>query len=273
MGKKLEFAARSDTGRVRSQNEDAIALSPTYGYAILADGMGGYNAGEVASAMAVKIAAEMLDEGLQSPHERDVPRQPHRSKSIHRLLTESIQQANIAILDAARADHEREGMGTTIVVALFQGDKVSIAHVGDSRAYRFRGHVLAQITRDHSLLQEQIDAGLIEPEWAPYSENKNLVTRAVGVELEMQVEIHDFQVEEGDIYLLCSDGLSDMMSNSEITEILSTSSLSLEEACEALVFRANENGGHDNVSVVLIRIQPTANGSQGFFGRFINWMK
>ena len=268
----LEFAEKTDTGLVRSQNEDAIALSPAHGFALLADGMGGYNAGEVASRIAIGVTKSTLEDGFahMQPHPLDAFRQ--RNKQLHQLVADAIQRANTAILDAAREEPEYKGMGTTLVAAVFRGDRLTIAHVGDSRAYRFRQGEIQQITRDHSFLQEQIDAGLIDAESARFSQNKNLVTRAVGVAAAMEVEIHDHQTKAGDIYLLCSDGLSDLLAAQEINEILETNQQSLDAACEALVRRANDNGGFDNISVVLARVRSIDSSPAGLLARILNWV-
>lgn len=268
----LEFAAKTDTGLVRSQNEDAVAVSPAYGFALLADGMGGYNAGEVASSMAIDVARNALEEGLARMSDEQPESSRQRLRQIHQLLTDSVQRANTAILEAARDRPECSGMGTTVVAAVFHFDRVSVAHVGDSRAYRYRDGALEQITRDHSLLQEQIDAGLVSPEWARFSQNKNLVTRAVGVGPTMDVELHDHQTKAGDIYLLCSDGLSDLLPDQEICDVLTQGQAVLEDACDALVKRANDNGGVDNISVILIRVTSTGSETKGLLGRMLDWV-
>lgn len=267
----LEFAGKTDTGLVRSQNEDAIAISPAYGFALLADGMGGYNAGEVASSMAISVTRSGIEEGFKLLGVQTEPAR-QRTRQIHQLLTESMQRANAAILEAARGEQEYSGMGTTLVAAVFHVDRLTVAHVGDSRAYRFRDGEFEQITRDHSLLQEQIDAGLVAPEWARFSQHKNLVTRAVGVGPEMEIEIHDHLAKSGDVYLLCSDGLSDLLQDQEICDILRDQQASLEATCNALVRRANDNGGLDNISVILIRVVSTGNGAKGLLGRVLNWV-
>ena len=267
---QLEFASTTDTGRVRAHNEDSIVLSPDFGLAILADGMGGYNAGEVASSIATTVIRETVESQLQSP---DSEWQAQRMKYIPQLLSDAVDLANAAILDAASDEPQFTGMGTTLVMALFHHDKVALAHVGDSRAYRFRAGALEQITRDHSLLQEQIDAGLISVEWAQFSQNKNLITRAVGVDNMLEAEVHEHQIEPGDIYLLCSDGLSDMLAARQIAEILATQGTSLKLAAQTLVARANEHGGRDNISVVLVRVQAFSTEREGLFGRILSWMK
>jgi len=249
---ELQIAAKTDTGLVRSHNEDAIAHSNEYGLVILADGMGGYNAGEVASAIATSTLKESVEGELQT---RGWVARSNQSKYIQQLLVGSVERANTAILEAARAEPQFSGMGTTLVAAVFHQNKLSVAHVGDSRVYRLRRGDLALLTRDHSLLQEQIDAGMIDPELARFSSNRNLITRAVGVDHLIEVEIHDHLTQIGDIYLLCSDGLSDMLSMQEIAEILNNTASDLELTCDALVARANKNGGRDNTSVILIAVQ------------------
>ncbi len=268
----LEFAAKTDTGLVRAQNEDAIAISPDYGFAVLADGMGGYNAGEVASGMAIAVVRQSLEEGLDGSQGKPAGQPSGPSKQIQHLIVNAFHRANSAILDAAATEPGYRGMGTTLLAAFFHHDKVVVAHVGDSRAYRFRLGELVQLTRDHSLLQEQLDAGLISPEWARFSQNKNLVTRAIGVGPEVEVEIHEHLSEPDDIYLLCSDGLSDMLLPEEMCDLLGNRQTSLERACHALVQRANDQGGHDNISVILIRVQSTHVGTNGLLARILGWI-
>ena len=267
---QLEFAATTDTGRIRAHNEDSVALNPELGLAILADGMGGYSAGEVASKIATTVVRQTVEEQLLAP---DSDWQTQRPRQIPQMLCAAVERANAAILAAALDEPQYNGMGTTLVLALFHHDKVALAHVGDSRAYRFRNGLLEQITRDHSLLQEQIDAGLISVEWAQFSQNKNLITRAVGVDNMLEAEVHEHLVEPGDIYLLCSDGLSDMLAARQIAEILAMQGTSLTAAADELVARANEHGGRDNISVILVRVQAFNAEKEGLFGRLRNWMK
>jgi protein phosphatase len=269
----LELASKTDTGRIRSKNEDAVALSPAHGFAILADGMGGYSAGEVAARIATEVLQQSLEEGLSRIESQLQDLLTTRGRQIQTLMVESIRRANAAIIEAARVEPQYQGMGTTLVAAIFHGDKVSVAHVGDSRAYRFYQGELKQITRDHSLLQEQIDAGLINPEWARFAQHKNLVTRALGVDPDMEVEIHDHPTAPGEIYMLCSDGLSDMLTDDEMCETLVMCESALQAACDVLVQKANDNGGHDNISVVLARVQPGRSAHpSGLFVRLLNWL-
>jgi protein phosphatase len=265
MHAQLEFAAKTDTGLVRPQNEDALAVHPECGLAVLADGMGGYEAGEVASQIATETVIRCLS-GILQP-DTTFP----SADALHALLADAIRDANAAIIEAARVTPEYAGMGTTIVVAVVQPAILTIAHVGDSRAYRLRNDMLLQITKDHSLLQEQIDAGLLTVEESRYAANRNLVTRAVGVDSMVATEIHDHAMEEGDVYLLCSDGLSDMVDDGRILEILRLHGHQLQEACDALVEEANRQGGRDNISVILFR-----NGSEpsrhGLLDRLRHWI-
>lgn len=243
---KLEFFSATDTGRARTNNEDSVALDESCALAVLADGMGGYNAGEVASGMATGFITSELGRWLREAGASA------NDAEVRRAMDICVDNANRAIFNAANANPQYAGMGTTLVVALFRGTRVLMGHVGDSRGYRLRGGRLMQMTRDHSLLQEQIDAGLITPEQASFSANKNLVTRAVGVEDTVLLEIHQHEVHPGDVYLLCSDGLSDMLNDESILQQLANLD-SLEEAGHALIAAANEAGGRDNIAVVLVR--------------------
>jgi serine/threonine protein phosphatase PrpC len=242
----LEFQAAVDAGRARSNNEDAVAFDAASALAVLADGMGGYNAGEVASQMATSFICTELGRWLTEAHDNA------NGPEVRRAMDICVDNANRAIFNAANSNPQYAGMGTTLVVAVFRDAQLLIGHVGDSRAYRLRGRRLEQITRDHSLLQEQIDAGLITPEQAAFSANKNLVTRAVGVEDTVALDIHPHEVQPGDVYLLCSDGLSDMLDDPSIAHLLLTNA-DLASACAALIDAANEAGGKDNISVVLVR--------------------
>ncbi len=170
-------------------------------------------------------------------------------------LRREIARANGAIYQAAQSQPQYAGMGTTLVMALFHDDAVTVAHIGDSRLYRLRGDEFRQLTRDHSLLQEQIDSGMITAEQARYSQNKNLVTRALGIDPTVEVEIHDYGVEPGDVYLLCSDGLNDMVADEEIALTLTSLSANLDLCATQLVQMANDNGGRDNVSVILVKVK------------------
>jgi len=160
-----------------------------------------------------------------------------------------------------------------LVMAVFYDNKMTVAHIGDSRLYRMRDNQFSQVTRDHSLLQEQIDSGMITAEEAKHSQNKNLVTRALGIDPTVEPEIHDYETRPGDIYLLCSDGLSDMVPDEEIGLTLETLGGNLNLAAQQLVQMANDNGGRDNVSVLLIKILKEYPAARGLFGKFLGWFK
>ena len=239
-----EICTETDPGLTRENNEDAVVFDAETQLCILADGMGGYNAGEVASGMAVAFIKSEMSRWLAQAGKNA------NTKEVRRAMEICVQNANYSIFNAANSNPQYNGMGTTLVMAAFQGDRVMVGHIGDSRCYRLRGDDFQQITKDHSLLQEQIDAGLITPEQALTSANKNLVTRALGVEDTVSLEVNEHRVEAGDLYLMCSDGLSDMVRDESIAEIMRGEG-DLQLKAKQLVAAANEGGGRDNISVVL----------------------
>ena len=257
----FEFFHAVDTGRARTNNEDAVAVDEGRALAVLADGMGGYNAGEVASSMATHFICSEFGRWLAEAGQRAT------DVDVRRAMEICVDNANRAIFNAANTNPQYAGMGTTLVVAAFRDGQLRLGHVGDSRAYRWRNGQITQITRDHSLLQEQIDAGLITPEQAVFSANKNLVTRAVGVEDTVQLESHLHDTEPGDIYMLCSDGLSDMLDDGMMARLLQQHDV-LSVAGEALIDAANDAGGKDNIAVVLVRVAGESGGSGRPWWRF-----
>jgi len=267
---KLTFVGQTDTGRVREHNEDTIASDVDVGLLVLADGMGGYNAGEVASGIAVKTITNLVREGLAREDLGSLDRGTGLTRpSI--VLRDAITRANKIIYQTARSQAECEGMGTTVVAALFYDNRISIAHVGDSRLYRQRGSAIAQVTMDHSLLQELVDRGFYSPEEAQRAANKNYVTRALGVEPQVEVEIQEHQVDKGDIFILCSDGLSDMVEDEDIRLTISTFGANLDTVAKQLIQLANENGGRDNVSVVLAQANEAFPASRGVMDKLLGW--
>ena len=244
-----EICTLTDPGLTRDNNEDAIAVDALTGLCILADGMGGYNAGEIASGMACAFIKSEMSRWLSQAGKSA------NAKEVKRALEICVQNANHSIFNAANSNPQYTGMGTTLVVGVFQSGRLVLGHIGDSRCYRLRGLDFQQITKDHSLLQEQIDAGLITPEQALTSSNKNLVTRALGVEDAVLLDVTEHRVEDGDIYVMCSDGLSDMVRDALIADIMVNHS-SLEEKSRQLIVAANESGGRDNISVVLVCAKP-----------------
>jgi PPM family protein phosphatase len=239
-----EFCIRTDPGLTRENNEDSLAVDEPTRLGILADGMGGYNAGEIASGMATTFIKSELGRWLSQAGLHANAREVRRAMEI------CVDNANRSIFNAANSNPQYSGMGTTLVVGVFQDARVLLGHIGDSRCYRLRGTDFTQVTKDHSLLQEQMDAGLITPEQAAVSTNKNLVTRALGVEDAVLLEVNEHRVEPGDIYLMCSDGLSDMVDDPAIAAILQGEA-TLEQKAVQLVDAANANGGRDNISVLL----------------------
>ena len=253
LAEALEIVVRSDPGRVRTHNEDAVFADPALGLAVLADGMGGYNAGEIASGMATAVLANNFGRFLPTWTAGAAGFADPAFANRH--LQGEVEAANRAIHQAAQSQPQYQGMGTTLVAAWFYDNHLSVAHVGDSRLYRWRGGELTVLTRDHSFLQEQIDSGLISEADARRSQNRNLVTRALGVDPELEVDVQDLAVEVGDLLLLCSDGLNDMLEDEEIALALQTLGSNLPLAADQLIEMANDQGGHDNVSVILIRVR------------------
>jgi protein phosphatase len=241
-----EFASATDAGRVRRHNEDAVGFDALAGLAVLADGMGGHRAGEVASEMTVSTVMADL-----SRWRRALPAAAPAlaaRQAVHR----SVDHANTVVLEASRTRPECRGMGTTIVLMLFNGPQVLVGQAGDSRAYRWRGGRLERLTRDHSMLEEQVDAGKVTRQHAMRQGLQHVVTRAVGVEasIDLETQVHDLQ--PADLMLLCSDGLTDMLADVDIAQVLAAGG-PLPHLCGALVEAANAAGGADNISVVLTR--------------------
>ncbi|OUD12461.1 Stp1/IreP family PP2C-type Ser/Thr phosphatase [Thioflexithrix psekupsensis] len=254
----LECAALTDVGRVREQNEDALCFDEALGVVVLADGMGGHKAGEVASHLAVETVMAYLRKyvlyfSTQAIH-----------FSIPELLQEAILQANEAIFKQSHRDQACQGMGTTLVAAWFFPRVMYIANVGDSRLYRFRHATLERMTRDDTVLQDLIDKGLLTDKEIEEFRQKNLLTRALGVDGELKVSIGEAGWKEGDLYLLCSDGLTDMLRETEIGGILTENGdVALTEMARRLVAAANEKGGRDNISVLLARPMGEGEGENG----------
>ncbi len=265
----LDVTSLSHPGMVRTHNEDTVFVDADAGLAVLADGMGGYNAGEVASGIAVNVVSNGLLPELRSG--RELSKVDVQSGLTHAalLLQQQIAAANKGIYEAAQARPECAGMGTTLVSAVFFGNRVSIGHIGDSRCYRLRGEKFEQLTHDHSLLQEQIDSGQITAEQAKYSLNKNLVTRALGIEAIVPADIAEYRLEANDIYLLCSDGLTDMVDPEVVHSIVDEKRMLLPEAAADMVELANQNGGRDNISVILLRVPPEFLPASGWAQRFL----
>jgi protein phosphatase len=244
------MVCRTDKGLVRERNEDFLGIDNSSGIVVLADGMGGYEGGDIASELAVRTIMNELAHPLKTLC-RDKPHTNHRYHSATMLLEQAVLKANQIIHEMALAKAHFQNMGTTVVAVLFHNNFISIAHVGDSRLYRLRGNKLRQITKDHSLLEE-LD---LEPEQARYFPNKNYITRALGIDKQVNVEIQEDNILPQDIYLLCSDGLTNMLDDSDMQNILSNTHR-LDQAAKLLIEAANTQGGKDNISVILVRPLP-----------------
>lgn len=239
---------KTNVGRVRDLNEDCIHSNQALGFVVLADGMGGHQGGEIASAMAVSgIAQDLADASLTG-------NTSEQTQLITQLLDNTISKVNREIFTTAESNDQYKGMGTTVVVALSHNDKLHYAHVGDSRLYRFRKNTLEQLTKDHSLVNELLEQGYYKSqEEASKAGQKNVITRAVGIAEDVKVDVATVDVEENDLFLLCSDGLSDMISDAEISECLANTKGEQEDLLNALINKACEAGGRDNISVMLLQ--------------------
>ena len=240
----MEYACGTDRGVVRGSNEDSVCIKELPSGALLvivADGMGGHNCGEVASGIAVKIITEYLEENFENPNKEF-------------LLTESIKSANFKILQKAKMDNSCDGMGTTVTAALIYGKNVCIANVGDSRAYIIRRNTITQITNDHSMVNELLKKGIITPDEAVNHPHKNVITRAVGTDEQVAIDTFSFSLLERDILLLCSDGLSNMLTDEEIKVVIKGRQR-METRISRLITFANGKGGTDNISVAAVNIK------------------
>ena len=249
---KIEIVGLSDTGLVRDHNEDSIGNNQDLGIAVLADGMGGHRGGEVASAITVSTVLETLEEKLALIDRESVDDETGFSRESI-AVNEAVVQANANVFASSSENPHYRGMGTTVVVLLFHDDRFTVAHVGDSRLYRYREGNLERITSDHSLTQELLDNGFYTPEQAEQSLNKHLVTRAIGIEESVQIDVHEEEARTGDIYLLCSDGVTDMIDDRVIRNTIRDNDDDLEKIAADLVRESNQAGGKDNISVILAK--------------------
>ncbi|MBD3670766.1 MAG: Stp1/IreP family PP2C-type Ser/Thr phosphatase [Gammaproteobacteria bacterium] len=241
----LRIHGITDVGVVRDNNEDAIAYDEPRGFAILADGMGGHNAGEVASQLTVKTVEAMLNDAMRGGESPD---------DVPDLINTAVQQANMAVYERSKLIADCKGMGTTVVVACVEDETLHIANVGDSRLYLYRENTLHQVTRDHSLVADMVEKGFLSPEEAQNSNQKNIITRAIGLQAEIEVDLYQQPMNQGDMFLLCSDGLSDVVNDAQIQASLEAEELDdLEALSQQLVKQALQAGGPDNISVILMQ--------------------
>jgi len=248
---KLLHAARTDVGMIRSGNEDnfTVDASPTRGIFIVADGMGGHAAGEVASEMAVRIVQREL-----SPV-RDLD-----SEDVVQMVATALKRANRAIHDRTLTETDKQGMGTTVSALLLAGTRYLIGQVGDSRVYLFRDGSLTQLTKDHSYVQEQVDAGFLTPEQARYHPYSNVITRCVGAGQDVEPDIYRGEVRPGDLFLVASDGLTGMVEDRRLAQLLG-SRAEPERKVQSLISEANGRGGLDNITAILVQVLETGPGS------------
>lgn len=247
----VQSSADTDTGRVREKNEDSHLVVDELGLYVVADGMGGHVGGKMASSLAVKTVGEHVAEHHGSIID-GAGAMPLASSPVPRLLADSVRAACAAVYGAAQDDTELQGMGTTVTAMLLLSQRAFLAHVGDSRCYLQRNDRVVQVTDDHSLVNEQIKAGLITPEQARASRLKNIITRSVGFEKDVAVDTFALPVQEGDKFLLCSDGLANFVDDTEIGTALAE--LALEDVPRVMIDLANERGGDDNITVVCMRV-------------------
>jgi PPM family protein phosphatase len=265
----IEFGARSDRGRVRENNEDSFRLAPELGLFVLSDGMGGMASGEVASRLAVETVIEHCLKAAENPA---LPLEglhiPGASAAGDRLAS-GIRLANARVRKAAGENPAQQGMGATIVAVQLSDDRLIVAHVGDSRAYRLRQGELEQLTEDHSFVAEQVRRGLMTRQEAEHSKLQNVLLRALGPEPEVLVEVNEELLQDDDAILLCSDGLTKELSTAQISAVLDDAE-DAEEAGDRLVSLANEAGGSDNITAIVIRTAPKLVGA---LARISRWFK
>ena len=299
---KLEIVSQTDVGQVRDHNEDFLRFDDSAGVAVLADGMGGMNAGEVASSMTVLLLMDLLvafgqgDETLVAElaepdvtarnvkvPEMKAPRLPEEQGPVHprtalrplpvRIVQHAIEKANQSVFHVSETQPQCQGMGTTVVVSLFYDNKMAVGHLGDSRVYRFRDQRLEQVTQDHSLVQELLDKGLVTPAEARVSSKKNVVTRALRVARKVLVEVHEHETRPGDVYLLCSDGLTDLVTDEDIEVSLQELGGNLALATSHLINLANASGGKDNISVILVRVRKPYPAQVSMLEKMVSWFE
>jgi serine/threonine protein phosphatase PrpC len=258
---RVKACGLSDVGLTRAHNEDYFEIDPRHRLYVVADGMGGHNHGEVAAQIAVNTIRKYVEETA----DRDGTwasgmdaRLAHHSN----LLKLAVRDAHRHVLQAISRDGSLYGMGTTVVGFMLDGRIGAVAHVGDSRAYRLRDGLLDQLTQDHTWVNEQVVAGFLSKEQARTHPLKNVVTRALGGESDVLVDLREIEVEPGDVYLLCSDGLTGMLSDADIRDRLG-SGRPLQEICRSLIEDSNARGGIDNVTVVLLQVEEIADEEEG----------
>lgn len=247
---RLRIAGCTDTGLQRQYNQDHIGFNQNLGIAVLADGMGGHLAGEVAAQMAVSSVLEKLEKFANQETSRSIT-----GSQLLEIVSNTISDSNTDIFQASEANEEHKGMGTTVVVTIVKGARIYAGHVGDSRLYLYRNQSVTRITKDHSLAQDLVDKGFYTEQEARTASVSHVVTRALGARAEVEVDTIQQELREKDLFLLCSDGLTDMVADWEIAQTIAENAMNLEAAAGKLVALANKYGGKDNISVILVEIQ------------------
>jgi PPM family protein phosphatase len=272
MGMGMDYGVRSDAGRVRENNEDSVCLAPELNLFVLSDGMGGQASGEVASRLATESIVAHCREAEENPSLRLIGERIDGVSDASNRLASAVRFANRVIHEAAEQNPEQRGMGGTVVAAWFAEERLSLAHVGDSRAYRLRSGQLEQVTQDHSFVAEQVRRGAMSEQEAERSSLQNVLLRALGVEEEVKVTVDEQLLIEGDTILLCSDGLTRELSDAQIAAILEEAE-DAQEAADRLVDLANQAGGEDNISAIVVRHAPKPVGAMARIGQLGRWFK
>lgn len=233
----MDMKACTDVGRVRKENQDSYYISPTYQYSIIADGMGGHNGGEVASQMAISLLRAYIDK-----------QSPKNQQQVIKMLKSGFVEVNGIIFGMSMEDDALQGMGTTLIACYLIDQSAVIAHVGDSRLYHISDQKIEQVTKDHSIVEQLVDQGSITPEQAKTHPQKNMITRAIGTDAEVEADVYIISVKEHDIMLLCTDGLTNLVTADEIYALVKTS-----DDPQQLVDLANTRGGSDNITVIIMK--------------------
>lgn len=249
---KAVSAGLTDVGRKRNHNEDSYLIDEELQLYVVADGMGGHAGGGTASRIAVETIDQQMRGAKKAPEDPFGPDAPLQDSPLPEFLRGAVERACAEIFKAAQEDPRLAGMGTTVITLCVKGENALFAHVGDSRAYLVRGDLIQQVSEDHSLVNEQIKAGMITPEEAKHSRYKNIITRSVGFEEEVQVDVMGLIARPGDFFILCSDGLANLVEDTEIQQVVSSNPL--KDAPRKLVELANERGGDDNITVIVVTI-------------------
>ncbi|HXZ14294.1 MAG TPA: Stp1/IreP family PP2C-type Ser/Thr phosphatase [Candidatus Sulfotelmatobacter sp.] len=266
---KMEFSARTDRGRIRESNEDSLRCAPETDLFVLSDGMGGQASGEVASRLATETILAHCLEAEENPAQPLIGERLAGVSEISNRLASAVRLANGVVHQASQQNPSQQGMGATVVAAWFKNERMSLAHVGDSRAYRLRGGALEQLTTDHSFVAEQVRRGLMTPQEAAQSQLQNVLMRALGVDPEVEPDVSEELVMDGDTILMCSDGLTRELSDPQIADVLGAED-DPEEAADRLIELANRAGGGDNISVIVLR---PASRPVGAIARIGRWFK